>query len=100
MASDAEEDTRFSADYDDDLNELLYFDVYNEGVDAALDDCNLSADDFQSLIAPASESWNDFPSTEHPAVVTMDQSVKQSVIRWLQSSRNVNIQIDSAFIVS
>ena len=87
MASDAEEDTRFSADYDDDLNELLYFDVYNEGVDAALDDCNLSADDFQSLIAPASESWNDFPSTEHPAVVTMDQSKS---IQWILVQDEIN----------
>ncbi len=83
MASDAEEDTRY-----DEFNDDLYFDVCsNEGIDAALDDCNLSTDDFQRLIAPSSESWNDFLSNEHPAVVTMDQSKS---IQWILAQDEIN----------
>ena len=75
MASNAEEDTRLSDyDYDDEL-----YDIFNDGVDSALEDCNLSADDFQNLVAPPSENWKSFFSTEHPAVITMDQS---KTIQW------------------
>ena len=39
-----------ASDYDYDE---VYYDICNDGVDNVFDDCNLSADDFQSLTAPA-----------------------------------------------
>ena len=73
--SDGDDRSSFdNYDYDE-----LYYDLCGEGVDAALDDCNLSPDDFKDLTTPSTENWNSFSSNDHPAVVTMDQS---KTIQW------------------
>lgn len=86
MAFEAEEDDPCLSDLMVNFNDF-YSDICYDGADAFLDDCNLSADDFQSLVAPSSESWNDFSSTEHPAVVTMDQS---KTIQWILAQDEIN----------
>ena len=73
-----------ASDYDYDE---VYYDICNDGVDNVFDDCNLSVGDFQSLTAPATENWKNFPFTEHPAVVTMDQS---KTIQWILAQDEIN----------
>ena len=58
MESNADDYRLFDDDFDYTYDKL-YYDLCNDGVDA-FEDCNLSSDDFQDLLAPATENWNNF----------------------------------------
>ena len=86
MESNAD-DCRLSDDDFDYSYDELYYDLCNDGVDAALDDCNLSSNNFQDLTTPATENWNNFSSKDHPAVVTMDQS---KTVQWILAQDEIH----------
>ena len=57
MESNAD-DCRLSDDDFDYSYDELYYDLCNDGVDAALDDCNLSSNNFQDLTNPLVDTMN------------------------------------------
>ena len=80
MESNANDCCRDDDCFDDYDHDAIYYDLCNDGVDAALDDCNLSSNNFEDLLAPATEKWNNFSSEDHPAVITMDHS---KTVQWI-----------------